>query len=470
MIKLLVNLSHFEYDEFQNQLNSGTNSYKITRLMKTHPEITKDEIFKRIFKKKRNQTNDHLLRNELSILKRKLESFIVKHAQSDVSENNIYYSHYTLGQWCIKKGLTELASYYCDKAKKLAGEVDSARGLLQINKLRLQIIQYSKSDYHLKLRSLEELRSDHIHYLKNLVAEEIGFADFIEAGAYKLASNLRKTDKSFKNTQDFKTNVESSKSKIASYYHFKSLGYSQQGKAAIEQLNKALLILQEQTEIHNLDAERLTCLSAIAMEYALLGELKKSRETYRSIIINSSFQFFAARNAVLFNYCTTLIKLKQYKEALVYIEQLEKEELEPIVQERIYTMKCNCYIFLEDVKKLKSILPQKLQSYDVSVRAYYRFLFTIYYLIKDEEELAERELVNIKNMKGFNETDYTPLLNLFEKYVETYTARKYKEKQYIKLLKQLNHQVDVLREHHKQISELLPVMWIEQKTAELNKN
>jgi hypothetical protein len=469
MVKLLSNLSSAEYNEFLSGVKVGTNSYKIARLLRSTPDLTKDEIFKRVFKQKRTQSNDHLLRNELSILKRKLEDFIVGNSTLDLPEVNVYYAAYALGHWCIKNGLVELASKYCSKAEELARDVDSSRGLIQINKLKLQIIQYSKSDYHLKLTLLEELRANHLQQIHQLVSEEMAFADFISAGAYKLASNLRKTEKLYKSTKNVEIDLENPKSRIAQYYYHKSLGYSQQGKEAILQLNKALVVLQEENEIYNQDAERLTCLSAIAMEYALLGELKRSADTYRSIIINPGFQSFTARNSLLFNYCTTLIKLKQYKEALIHIEELEKEELEPIVKERIYTMKCNCYIFLEDVKKLKSILPQKLQSFDLSVRAYYRFLFTIYYLIKDEDDLAERELTNIKNMKGFSETDYSPLLKLFEKYVETYTAKKYKEKQYVQHLKQLNIQIDLLHQQHKEISELLPVMWIEQKIEEINK-
>ena len=77
--EILTKFTSEEFDSFLEGTGAGTNSRKISSMIrKRNGEIDKDEIFKRIFKKKRDPQNDYLLRNELSILKKKLESFVLE--------------------------------------------------------------------------------------------------------------------------------------------------------------------------------------------------------------------------------------------------------------------------------------------------------------------------------------------------------------------------------------------------------
>jgi hypothetical protein len=125
---------------------------------------------------------------------------------------------------------------------------------------------------------------------------------------------------------------------------------------------------------------------------------------------------------------------------------------------------------MKDIKGLKKILPKDLQSYDVSVRVYYRFLYVIYYLIKEEFETAERELLNIKKIRGFDNTYYLPLFTVFVKYVETYNTIMYKEKGAEKKLAILKSELQNFIYRYQDIHQLLPGMWIEEKCKELIKS
>ncbi len=463
--RILSKLSPEEFEEFQKGNSPLTNSRKISGLMrKTEGLISRDEIFKRVFKKKRTLENDHLLRNEISIVKRKLENFIIHQSTTDIPTYTKYFRPYVMAQWCIKRNLVKESEKYIGEALVLAKKGGAYKGLLSINKILFQITQYSKSDYEHKLALLQSVADDHMDYLKEFVAEEVRYADFIRSGAYKLAENLRKTTYSFKHSGSFTHQLSSSRSRLSEFYFYKSQAYRNTGLKAVELLEKALACIDEELEMYNKDEEVLSCMSAAAMEYAMAGEFQKSVVSFEKILVHKGFKYFPAQHSVLFNYCTTLLKVREYEKALKYLEELEKLEMEPIVAERIYTMKCNCYIFMENDKELKKILPTNLQSFDISVRVYYRFLYLIYYLIKKEDEIAERELVNIKKMKDFDRTDYLPLARIFEKYISTMNAIRFNEKDKEKKKRELQSELRIFKDMYSPSSQLLPGMWILEKS------
>jgi tetratricopeptide (TPR) repeat protein len=462
--ELLTKLTQEEYELFLNQTGAKTNSRKMASLIrKSAGKMAKDEMFKRVFKKKRDASNDYLLRNELSILKKKLEGFVLEITLTDIPTYVSYYKPYVMAQWCIKKILIKEAEKYILEAMEMARNQHAWHGLLNMNRVLFHTVQYSKSSYHQKLEVLKSMASHHLDYLKEYVAEEVRYADFIKAGAYKLSANLRKNNVPFGNTSTFEVKPEQTNNKVAQFYYLKSLAYSNTGMEAVQLLQQALACLDEDIEMFLKEEERLACMATMAMEYAMAGNYHQSAHVFEEILQHPGYKNFTARNALLFNFCTTLLKIKEYKKAIKYLEELEQQDVEPIVKERIYTMKCNCYIFLQDVKGIKRILPKNLQSFDLSIRLYYRILYVIYYLIKEDFELAERELTNIKQVKDLQETEYGELIQLFDKYVGALNAVVYKEKDKPAKLAGLKKELEFFNRPANQVSQLLPGVWLIEK-------
>ena len=95
--KIIHKLTETEYDAFISGTGSGTNSRKISQLIrKAKTDIDKDELYKRVFKNRRTTENDYLLRNELSQLKRRIENFIVDHQPTDIPLTAEYYRQYVI--------------------------------------------------------------------------------------------------------------------------------------------------------------------------------------------------------------------------------------------------------------------------------------------------------------------------------------------------------------------------------------
>lgn len=466
--EILTKFTSEEFDSFLEGTGAGTNSRKISSMIrKRNGEIDKDEIFRRIFKKKRHPQNDYLLRNELSILKKKLESFVLENTPTDVPAFVEYYKPYVMAQWCIKRVLIAESEKYIKEALEIAKKKNAWHGLLNINRVLFHTTQYSKSSYHYKLELLQSIAEDHLNYLREYITAEVRYAEFIKAGAYKLSANLRKTNLPFANLSSFEVQLEKTKNKVAQFYHLKSLAYSHSGLQAVELLQKALLLLDDEIEIFLKEEERLACMSAMAMEYSMAGDYKQAASIFEKILAHPDFGNFTARNALLFNYCTTLLKIKEYKKAIKYLDELDNLDVEPIVKERIYTMKCNCYIFLEDVKGIKKILPGNLQSFELAVRVYYRVLYLIYYIIKEDYDLAERELANIKQVRNLEETEYLILIKLFDKYLLALNACIYKENDKTSKLGSLRKELGSFVNTSNSVTQLLPGIWLTEMAEKL---
>src|SRR5688572_4037240 len=159
--EILTKLTPVEYDLFLDNTGPGTHGRKIASMIrKRNGHISRDEIFKRVFKKKRDTENDYLLRNELSILKKKLESFILQYSTTDIPVEVEYYKPYVLAQWCIRRTLIEEAEKYIAEAITIAKRKNGWHGLLKLNRIRFKATQYSKSSYHAKWELMQSLGSD----------------------------------------------------------------------------------------------------------------------------------------------------------------------------------------------------------------------------------------------------------------------------------------------------------------------
>jgi hypothetical protein len=161
------------------------------------------------------------------------------------------------------------------------------------------------------------------------------------------------------------------------------------------------------------------------------------------------------------------VKLKKYKAAIDMLESIETGELEPVVEERLFTLKTICYVFYEDPMRIRSILPHDLGPYDLSLKIYYRLLYTMYYLVKQDWEMAEREISNIASTRGLEETFYAPLVGLFRKYIRLISSLPPGELPEGRKRRDMQKAIDKVVAEHMQVVNMLPGLWLTEKWNEL---
>jgi hypothetical protein len=108
-----------------------------------------------------------------------------------------------------------------------------------------------------------------------------------------------------------------------------------------------------------------------------------------------------------------------------------------------------------------------LQSFELAVRLYYRVLYLIYYIIKEDLELAERELANIKQVRNLEETEYLILIKLFDKYLLALNACIYKENDKMSKLGSLRKELGSFVNTSNSVTQLLPGIWLTEMAEKL---
>ncbi|MBL0911757.1 MAG: hypothetical protein IBJ09_05240 [Bacteroidia bacterium] len=444
--KMIQALSPEEAADISRRLNPQSNAGRLFRYLRKHAELDKAALYRKVFSRSYTPASDHLLRNEARLLKQRLTAAIQESAQSDIAPLYPYYADYVMAGWCLGHQLTEAAGKYAARAEAAALEMQSWAGLLKINRLLFRITQFGKSGYAKKSGRLLELRQRHEEYLQRLLEDERSYADFVGAAAYKLQLNLRKDPETFV----FHAAQPSPDSVAALYYREKALAYLNEGVQAVQHLQDAGTLLDRSSDIPERSSERIALQAALAMEYVFAGELAESLSAFARILESPHFAAYNGKNLVLFNYVSTLIKAAQYEDALQIVARLEAEKPEPVVAERLFAMKCYALVFTGDAAGLKSALPADISAYDLSVKIYYRLLFTIAFLLKGDGEAAERELLNMQQLKGLRLTVYEPVVKLFLHYIDRYVYR----------IPGTEDPAQTFRAEHPGLLGTLPVSWL----------
>lgn len=417
--QMLQALSPEEAADIRRRLNPQSNAGRLFRYLRKHAGADKPDLYRKVFGRSYTPASDHLLRNEARLLKQKLITAILEKTPGDIAPVYPYYTDYVMAGWCLGHQLTEAAGKYAARAEATALEMQSWTGLLKINRLLFRITQFGKSGYAKKSGHLLQLRQQHEEYLQRLLEDERSYADFVGAAACKLQLNLRKIPETFV----FHAAQPSPDAVAALYYREKALAYLNEGMPAVWHLQAAGTLLDRSSDIPDRNSERIALQAALAMEYVFAGELAESLSAFARILGSTHFAAYNGKNLVLFNYVSTLIKAARYEDALRILARLEAEKPEPVVAERLFAMKCYALVFSGDAAGLKSALPADISAYDLSVKIYYRLLFTIAFLLKGDGEAAERELLNMQQLKGLRLTVYEPVVKLFLQYINRYVYR-----------------------------------------------
>lgn len=413
----------FTEEEFKAFLKTmSTNSRSRTlalTLRKANTSANRDTIFMKVFQTNRNTQNDHLLRNELSILKKKAEIFIVNNNPVEAPYNADYYASYALSVWCVNKNLLNEAEVYLHNTVHIALKTNAWRGALLCTRLLGLVIQFSNISIEEKINKIKSLAEKHKYYLTQLVAREVQLINYINVSANKLASsNFSDSPNELKLLKDkVEFDINNPVDPLAQYYQLKSSAFLNSGIDAVNYMLESLDCLNQPVDFADIEEEKLISMANIALEYGMVADFEKAHEYYQKIISSPFFSSFRSKNGVLINNATTLVKLKRYSKAIENIEMINLKHIEPVVLPRVNTIRILAYIYTKDFIKLKKILPLKSETNEVPLKLYNKFLYVIYYLIQENVFDAQRELHNLMITKYGKESVYADLINLYNAYI-----------------------------------------------------
>jgi hypothetical protein len=435
-------------------------------------ELTRDEIYLRIYKKKFNAKNDIAFRNHLSDLSNLIEDILI--------ENKLPKKYETNTQFQLQQKL--------DLYFELNLEKDYENILKKAKEYALQNSEFGfyarcLSQYILLIRKNIQLLKDTSIKLYEAIEEKLQF-DLIQ---FDIDNGKTQANKGFafycdfqsgslKNVEqeivlEFEKNIQNAKTDIGKFWCMHGICYltfqieintNHYFEAFV---NQARSIFETNT---NFKENLIIALQLTATKLSLIGKFENANEYFEEIFTLINNDNHPQLTVLYLNYTTNLIKLKKYNEALDKISFMEKNiKLNGIYNETHLAMrKIMCYTFLEKPVLLhKVILERDYAALSVTHRIYFRLSLCNAYLMEENYELADLEIKNLLRSKLMNEADTGHLPNA--ELMQYLIAQIYKNNnlkltqeqiaKFRKLQSQLNN------EKYPQLQHYTPYLWLVEK-------
>lgn len=449
-------LKHFEKKVINSHKRNSLK--KLYLYLKKHQKVEKETAFLKVFDTAYTSKKDALLRNELRLLNKELELFMVEQAWRN--ELSIHSNETQLSLLKIYLERKEFGLFE-QTWRKLYKKAQRER-LYSIKAVLINLFFKYKTSYsEVDAALYQDLKTLLEEALTATVAQmqvdykELELKDaFIQRTLYGLTGQKYNYQKL---TTYYHRENELENDDIVAFLDYRIQSYFLNGLEKIKSLQTALQhssTLEEKYPKHESLKESIVITEiTVALEFFILEEYEKADRLYLQVL-ERGFDFPDVKKAVLyFNYITNLIFLEAYDRAIHFYETNKEICTKAKVFYRIQYMLCWAYIMQESYEKpMKMLLEYNIQQRPESDFVYARLLLTILYCSTQEMELAEREVYNL---------------------IQNYRYKTPKEETFIEYSKliyqhiQANHilEIDKRKDKLKEIQHKLEVMYANTNSA-----
>jgi hypothetical protein len=372
---------------------------------KNDVEISKSEIFLKLFKKKWTKENDFLLRNELKLLKDKIEEIYIQEETKELPEN--YINQLKLKLYHQLKITDEYQSIF-KKISNYNTEHNEIQNTIENSFAYADFIRLNTPNYadRLKLMQLnQQLFEDSLQqYISEQYSKLCLLKSHVLFQQKQLDNQIVKTNFSY---DVLKIDTDNYKNSFTDYHIAYANAYKNYDNSTIEEWENVYNLLQQiSTKNTYIQNEYCFTLGNLATICSIRTNYIKS-DYYFSILFNTIPTEITQQNiALTLNYITNLNKLKQYKKCEEEMQKainLFRYKIKTFSQFKTQEIVVAC--FLKDTKKLGKLLAIDFETLQPFERIYYRLFYCIYFIIIDNIELAFTEIQNLQRSKLMTEID-----------------------------------------------------------------
>lgn len=475
-IELLQVLTASELKHFEKKVINSHKRNSLKKLylyLKKHQNIDKEKAFKKAFDVSYSPKKDALFRNELRLLNKELELFLLEEEWKKNLNLNSKESQLTLIKLYLERKEFPLFEQAWRKLYKKANEERLYTTKIELINLFFQYkTNYAEVD--------EELYQD----LKILIEEAMRTTVAQMQIAYK---KLELKDAFVQRTMYAQTGQKYEYQKAVSYYKrenelenddmvafldFRIQSYFLNGMEKIKILQKALNCSKDLEIKYPKDKALKEAIvvteMTVALEFFLLEQYQKADAHYLQLL-ERNFEFPVVKKAVIyFNYISNLICLEAYERSVTFYEENKEICSEAKVFYRIRYMLCWAYIMRGEYKKpMNMLLEHNIQQRPENDFVYARILLIILYYSADEMELAEREAYNLiqnhryKSPKEKTFIEYSKLIYQHIQAVHILEPKKRKEK-----LNKIQTQLNQMYEANQTSASTMMYRWLTKQNEE----
>jgi len=412
--RLILALSASDLDLLKQQLKINNNKLYLTLFAAIEQfknrELSRDEIYLRVYKKKWTTNLDASFRTDLSRL-------------ADIIEATLIHQRLLLR---IKND----AAFYEEEKLNLYNE-------LMLNK-------ESEQQYHRIIRDMSFLPA-----FKNIIC--INYADFIIKNNLSLkekASLIKEIQKNYDKQSVSNTEIQESYScllKCMFNYYYRQINSKFFDKINTDELlsladkyenteakfnilngisylkidsnasDIAISVYENAVELASVLVQKnpdnlyklLKALHLIGTRYSILGNFEKGNTYFEKAIQILPKNKYKNNKTIILNFATNCSKLKQFDRAIKLIKLLDDEmALDYKLKAECSIRSLSCYLFMEDANAIHQlVLSQEYCTIQPHEKIYFRLCQCLAFVMDKEFELANSEINNLIRSKLMQEVD-----------------------------------------------------------------
>ncbi len=440
--------------------------YKLLMQKKEEAAINKSEIFIKLFKKKWTKEIDYLLRNELKLLKDKIEEIIIEkqfsiHHEEMKEKIKLDFYH----NLKITDEFMQLhKNYTAKKIKQYEYQKAIDYNVVFADFARINIPNYKER---------AQIFDENLQQFKNLIYQNfvLQTAKFYKLKAHSLFLQKQlsneKTKIIFKHSE-IQVDTIKYENNLVNYYIAYANAYKNFDTSTIDDWENIYSILKKIPK-NTIEIEKEYCytIGNLATICSIRSDFKKA-DSYFDELFNTIDEEVRYENiSIILNYITNLNKLKNYEKTKQFLqlgEQIFGDKIKTFSQFKTQEIVVAC--FLKDTKKLGKLLAIDFETLQPFERIYYRLFYCIYFIIIDNIELAFTEIQNLQRSKLMTEIDtqFGLVADFFFVCIKNMQSNQHKKKLPEKALKEINEaNQKVIDANFPMFLNYTPYLWMKEK-------
>ncbi|MBL7975250.1 MAG: hypothetical protein JNJ85_10075 [Candidatus Kapabacteria bacterium] len=361
-----------------------------------HLEEQKEDVFSKCYSRPYTDKEDYLLRNEYRLLLNRIYDLLTAQSYTEELKRNQGKREIALLRTLLAKKLWQEFDAVAEKACTHAIDIYDYTTALDIIEMQFLSVNYRGSISHERMldtialiqKRADVLRLFYVSEAERMQSYCVAAEHTVEASGYDYKRTPRILD----------ADIHAQTNALIEYFRHKAIAVQYRGEGRLEAAQKAVeYVLQIPDDNITLRREKIiafstygTLLMNVASDHKAAAEANLA-----AIEFMKKFNLPAIDMLVLFNYCSSLMKLRDYPTALHVIEEhYERVVNDARVGFRFMVLKAFAHIFLDDWKSASKTLPQQINRAPENEYHYAWFILSIIAHMRGDTEDALREIVN----------------------------------------------------------------------------
>ena len=374
---------------------SNENTLELFNKLYKAKSFDKEKVFQELFHLPYEANKDYLLRNEIRLLNKFLEEYLVN--QEIHKKNNIYKQKVILLQFYLdKKQIKLFDEEWNDCYKKWIKENNTSNHyfIFELIQLRAKFLfnfqelntTNFKENYHLFIEVqtyIDSLSMEiqyeyqvYIHYIRKYLFSLTRQKEALPIFQIDYVGNIE--------TLHTQTQIHFCRAKIY------SLDITFEEK---------LPFFEKLITLHHSDAENLaTVYTNLGVEYFMISDIENAFINYNKayqLICTNQLQLNSKNLSVIFNLISAAVSLNKSEEAIaIYLQHKEALQSQKHFYHNLERIIAIAHLFTKNYSKAYEFMPHNINERGKNEYYYYRAVYALAYYLNDDFDLALRETEN----------------------------------------------------------------------------